>query len=226
MIRGLMIAALALAFVGASEAQKPKFLPPPPAPEFDVLPQPPEATATLQTSMGDIVIRLESRRAPQTVANFIRYVKAGYYNNIRIYRAKSDFLIQMGDTIADGGRRNPLFQSIKLETDNGLKHGLGTVSLAHADGRPNSGDSTFYIDLGPNVALNPKPGAKPNTTGYAVFGKVISGLDVAQKIAAVKKKPKSAAGQEFPGEEPASVILIKKTIVTEGAPIAPPPKPR
>jgi cyclophilin family peptidyl-prolyl cis-trans isomerase len=212
MIRRTILAA-ALAFAANADAQQRKFPPPPPPPP-ERIPTPPEATATLETSMGNIVIRLESKKAPRTVDNFMRYVKAGYYNNIRIYRARSDFLMQMGDVIADGGVRAALFPPIKLETDNGLKHGIGTVSLAHADGRPNSGDSTWYIDLGPNTALNAKPGAKPNTTGYAVFGRVISGLEVAQKIAAQKKKPKSVA-QEFPGEEPATPIILKRVTLTE-----------
>lgn len=210
LIRGLSVAFVALISVAAAQTRP---LPPPPPPQ--PAPTPPEATVTLQTNMGDIVIRLESKKAPWTVANFIRYVKADYYNNIRIYRVQPNFLIQMGDVQADGGVRTPLFNPVRLETANGLTHGRGTVSLARADGRPNSGDATFYIDLGPNSSLNAKPGAKPNTTGYAVFGRVIKGLEVADKIAAVPRKPKSAGG-EFPGQEPATPVVIKRVVLVEG----------
>jgi peptidyl-prolyl cis-trans isomerase A (cyclophilin A) len=210
LIRSLSIAFAAFAAVSIAAAQP---LPPPPPPQ--PAPTPPEATVTLQTTMGDIVIRLESKKAPWTVANFIRYVKAGYFDNIRIYRVMPAFLIQMGDVQADGGVRTPLFNPVRLETATGLVHGRGMVALAHADGRPNSGDTTFYIDLGPNASLNPKPGAKPNTTGYAVFGRVIKGIEVADKIAAVPRKPKSAGG-EFPGQEPVTPVVIKKVVLVEG----------
>ena len=213
-MKRIAFALLAVAFAFNAEAQtQRKFLPPPPPPP-EVIPSPPEATATLQTSMGDLVFRLESKKAPRTVDNFITYARAGYYDNMRIYRVAPGFLIQTGDTTAEGGIKSPLKRPIKLETDNGLRHARGTVSLAHADSGPNTGANTFYVDLGPNASLNPKPGAAPNTTGYAVFGRVIKGLEVADAIAAVKRKPKSAGGA-FPGEEPVTPVILKKVIITE-----------
>ncbi|MGE3303350.1 MAG: peptidylprolyl isomerase [Hyphomonadaceae bacterium] len=210
-----LAAAFGLA-LAASAAAQPFKMPPPPSAESmgSVFTPPPEAKVTLQTTAGDIVIQLESKKAPRTVANFLRYAKAGYYDNIRIYRADPGFLIQMGDVLADGANRFPLYRPIRLETDNGLRHVRGSLALAHADSDPNSGDSTFYINLAANPSLDPKPGAKPNTTGYAVFGRVIAGMAVADKIAAAPRRPKSAGGS-FPGQEPVKPVVVKKTIVVE-----------
>lgn len=224
--RALLIAAVVL-FAANAEAQAPARFKPPPPPPAEPVPSPPEATATIETELGNIVIRLESKKAPRSVDNFIKYVKGGFFDNMQIYRVRPDFLIQMGDVVADGGVRSPAFPPVKLETDNGLRHGLGTVSLAHADGRPNSGANTWYIDLGPNVTLNPKPGAPPNTTGYAVFARVISGLEVAQAIAARPRKPKGAtSAQGFPGEEPVKPVIVKRvTLKIAGPAAAAAPKP-
>lgn len=232
MIRRALLIAAVMLFAANADAQAPsRFKPPPPPPE-EPLPSPPEATATIETELGNIVIRLESRRAPRTVAHFIKYVKGGWYDNMQIYRVRPDFLIQMGDVVADGGVRTPAFPPVKLETDNGLRHGIGTVSLAHADGRPNTGANTFYIDLGPNESLNPKPGAPPNTTGYAVFGRVIAGLELAHAIAARPLRPRTAAAvQGFAGEEPVKPVIVKRVTLKEmpaakpAAPKPPAPKP-
>ena len=173
-------------------------------------------TATLHTTAGDIVIELNTAKAPITANNFIRYAKIGYYDNIIIYRAVPGFLIQMGDETADGRLKSALFRPIQLETATGLRHGRGTVSLTHGDSaNPNSGDSTFYIDLGPNPQLNPSPHAKPNTTGDAVFGRVIKGMDVVDKIAAAPRKPKKEGG-DFPGQEPKTPVVVEKVVVSGG----------
>ena len=175
-------------------------------------------TATMYTTYGKIVIELDPEHAPKAVANFIRYVKVGYYNNIRIYRIEPDFLIQMGDLTDKDVIRTPPYKVIPAETATSMKHARGTVGLAHKAVDMNSGDSTFYIDLADNKHLNAKPGAPPNTTGDTVFGHVIEGMDVVDKIAHAPRL-KKAADQWFPGATPKTPIIVKRVVMTGEAPV-------
>ncbi|MDP3493250.1 MAG: peptidylprolyl isomerase, partial [Hyphomonadaceae bacterium] len=174
MKRLLLLASLALALTGAALAQEPT------APET---PPPAGPQITLQTTMGDIVITLDTIGAPKTAAQFLGLVETGHYNGASFYRIEPGFLIQLGDLDAKYEYRAPKLPPVKLETETN-KHSYGAVGLAHADD-PDSGQSTFYIDLAENASLNATPGAPPNTTGYAAFGHVTAGMDVALAIAAV-----------------------------------------
>ena len=165
---------------------------------------------TLQTSMGDIVVTLDTAGAPKAAAQFLGLVKSGHYDGAVFYRVEPGFLIQLGDLDAKLEYRAPKLPPVQLETENN-RHARGAVALAHADD-PNSGQSTFYIDLAPNPHLNATPGAPPNTTGYAVFGHVTAGMNVAEAIAAVELAPE---GGPFPGKLPKTPVLVNKAVVTK-----------
>jgi cyclophilin family peptidyl-prolyl cis-trans isomerase len=165
---------------------------------------------TLQTSMGDIVITLDTVGAPKTSAQFLGLVKSGHYNGAAFYRIEPGFLIQLGDLDAKGDYRAPKLPPVPLETETN-KHARGAVGLAHAED-PNSGQSTFYIDLAENASLNATPGAPPNTTGYAAFGHVTSGMEVADAIAGVELAPE---GGPFPGKLPKVPVVVRKAMVTK-----------
>jgi peptidyl-prolyl cis-trans isomerase B (cyclophilin B) len=160
--------------------------------------------------MGDIVITLDMVGAPRTSENFLRNVKTGHFNGAAFYRIEPGFLIQLGDLNAAGKYRQPKFPPIALETATN-RHAKYSVGLAHGDD-PNSGQSTFYIDLAENAGLNAKPGAPPNTTGFAAFGHVTAGFDVVERIAAVERAPK---GGPFPGKLPKVPVVVKTAVVTK-----------
>ena len=169
--------------------------------------------AQIVTSLGTITIALDRANAPATVANFIHYVKAGHYDNILFYRVVPHFVIQAGDIDAKG-RALPEYAPIPLESANGLKNVRGSIAMARQD-KPDSAGSDFFINLANNRPLNPKPGDAPNTTGYAVFGKVIDGMDVVDAIAAV---PIGGGAGPFPEASPKTPVLIEKVTVSEPAP--------
>ena len=138
-------------------------------------------TVVIATSMGDITLQLDQAHAPLTVANFLRYAKEGHFDGTVIYRVVPGFVIQAGSWTADVKYR-PVHDGVPLET--GLHHKRGAIAMARGD-TTDSGTAEFFIDLAENGALNADPAAPPNTTGYAVFGEVVSGMDVIDKIAAV-----------------------------------------
>ena len=165
---------------------------------------------TLQTTLGDIVIRLDPVGAPKTAAHFLGLVEAGYFNNIIFYRIEPGFVIQLGDLDANLQYREPPLPAVPLETETN-KHSRGAVAMAHGDD-PNDGRATFYIDMADNESLNATPGAAPNTTGYAVFGHVTSGMEVAEAIEKVELPPE---GGPFPGKLPKVPVIVNKSIVTK-----------
>tara|TARA_B100001059_G_scaffold226641_1_gene255392 strand:- start:107702 stop:108259 length:558 start_codon:yes stop_codon:yes gene_type:complete len=141
----------------------------------------------LETSAGNIVLELDRSRAPITVNNFLNYVKANAYNNTVFHRLIADFVVQ-------GGGYNRQFAEIEQgktifnESGNGLKNQYGTIAMARlAD--PHSASSQFYINLADNDSLD--PGSR---WGYAVFGRVISGFDVLDKINALPTETSEKLG--------------------------------
>ncbi len=204
MNRLFALASLLVAATGLASAQEL-----PPAAPLPDTPQWVGPEVTLQTTIGDIVITLDTVGAPKTSAQFLGLVKSGHYDGAAFYRIEPGFLIQMGDLGAKGEYRAPKLPPVELETATN-KHSLGAVGLAHADD-PNSGQSTFYIDLAENSGLGATPGAAPNTTGYAAFGHVTSGMDVAEAIAGVELAPE---GGPFPGKLPKVPVVVNKAVVT------------
>lgn len=135
----------------------------------------------LETTMGDIVIELDEDKAPVTVANFLKYVEDSFYDGTIFHRVINKFMIQGGGLTADM-QKKPTHSPIVNEASNGLKNNRGTIAMARMP-NPNSATSQFYINQADNNPLNFIEGRNP---GYAVFGKVIEGLDVVDKIANVK----------------------------------------
>ena len=173
--------------------------------------------ARLDTSMGTIVIALDAEKAPATVANFVRYAKEGHYDGTLFYRVVAGFVLQAGSYGADHQWR-PMHKAIALETAAGLHNVRGAVAMAREDA-PASATAEFFIDLADvnATALDPKPAAPPNTTGYAVFGQVVEGMDVVDAIAATQV---GGGKGPFPAHEPVTPVVIKKvTIVTVPDPV-------
>jgi len=135
------------------------------------------------TSMGDFVVQLDPARAPKTVANFLDYVKSGFYKGTIFHRVIPGFMVQGGGFTADM-QQKPTRPPIPLESQNGLRNLRGTIAMARtAD--PNSATSQFFINVVDNPSLDYP---QPDGHGYAVFGKVVSGMDVIDKIVAVPTK--------------------------------------
>lgn len=135
----------------------------------------------LDTSMGPIVLELDAAKAPKSVANFVDYVKAGHYNGTVFHRVIDGFMIQGGGMDA-AMKEKPTRAPIPLESRNGLVNERGTVAMARTMD-PNSATSQFFINLKDNSFLDQANSRDGN--GYAVFGKVVSGMDVVDKIKAV-----------------------------------------
>lgn len=134
----------------------------------------------METSLGNVKIELYPQKAPVTVKNFLDYVKSGFYSGTIFHRVINGFMIQGGGFTADL-KQKPTKAPIKNEADNGLKNDRGTIAMART-GDPNSASSQFFINVVNNDNLN-RP--KPDGFGYTVFGKVIEGMDVVDKIKAV-----------------------------------------
>jgi len=134
----------------------------------------------LATSMGDIVVQLDPAKAPKTVENFLQYVKDKHYDGTVFHRVINGFMIQGGGFTADM-QQKPTRAPIPLEAANGLKNDTYTIAMART-GDPNSATAQFFINVKNNDMLN---APSPDGHGYAVFGKVVSGTDVVDKIKAV-----------------------------------------
>jgi peptidyl-prolyl cis-trans isomerase A (cyclophilin A) len=159
----------------------------------------------ISTAMGDITLQLDSVRAPRSVANILRYVKEKHFDNTSFYRVAKGFVIQMGSWDADGKGRSIHAGPVPLEANNGLYNLRGTVALARADA-PDSATAEFFINLADNTPLDHKADDAGNTTGYAVFGQVESGMDVANAISQV---PTGGKGP-MPDQAPVTPIIVKK----------------
>ena len=134
----------------------------------------------LATSAGDIVVELDAAKAPKTVENFLQYVKDKHYDGTVFHRVIDGFMIQGGGFTADL-QQKPTRAPIPLEASNGLKNDKYTIAMART-GNPNSATSQFFINVKNNDSLN---APNPDGYGYTVFGKVVAGTDVVDKIRAV-----------------------------------------
>jgi peptidyl-prolyl cis-trans isomerase A (cyclophilin A) len=140
----------------------------------------------LATSMGDIVLELTPDKAPKTVANFIQYVNDKHYDGTVFHRVIDGFMIQGGGFTADM-RQKPTRAPVPLEASNGLKNAKYTIAMART-GDPNSATSQFFINVKDNAMLD---APNPDGHGYTVFGKVVAGSEVVDKIRAVQTGNKS-----------------------------------
>lgn len=140
---------------------------------------------TMKTALGTMVLELENKKAPLTTANFLRYVDAKAYDGANFFRAaRADWAPTEGTIVAQPAAKVRPFAPIRHEstTQTGLKHLHGTISLGRF--APGTATNTFFICLGDQPFLDAQPGEPGDNLGYAAFGKVISGLPVAQKILA------------------------------------------
>lgn len=152
----------------------------------------------LATSMGDIVLELNPDKAPKTVENFLQYVKDKHYDGTIFHRVIDGFMIQ-GGGFNEQMSQKPVRSPIPLESSNGLKNDRGTIAMARTN-VPNSATAQFFINVVNNNNLN---APLPDGHGYAVFGRVISGMDTVDKIRLV------ATGNRGPhGNVPQTPILI------------------
>jgi peptidyl-prolyl cis-trans isomerase A (cyclophilin A) len=135
-------------------------------------------TVCMLTSSGEIVVELYDTYAPQTVANFYKYVSAGFYSNTLIHRVDRDFVIQGGGYTSGMVAKTPLYAPIKLESNNGLSNLRGTLAMARRSD-PDSATSQFFFNVNDNTSLDYQSATNP---GYAVFGRIISGLPVMDAI--------------------------------------------
>lgn len=152
------------------------------------------------TSLGSFTIELDPARAPLTVASFLRYVDDSFYDGTLFHRVVADFVVQGGGLNQDYSTRKAR-APIANESGNGLMNLRGTVGLART-AEPHSGDAQFYVNITDNPDLNPLP----SRWGYAVFGRVVEGMDVVDRIAL---SPTGAAGP-LTSAAPLRPVLIEK----------------
>jgi len=157
----------------------------------------------LTTSMGDIIIELNEEAAPVTVKNFLRYTEEGFYDGIIFHRVIPNFMIQGGGFDANMIQK-PTHKAIINEANNGLKNDRGTAAMARTN-NPDSATCQFFINHKDNAFLNYGGSSNP---GYAVFGKVVEGMEVVDKIASVKTTDKGAYA-----DVPVEAIVIKSAKV-------------
>ncbi len=198
-----ILAALALGCAAASAADAPR--------------------VRVSTTLGSFVIELNPERAPLTVEDFLTYVKEGHYTNTLFHRVIANFMIQGGGVTPEYALK-PTHAKVPNESGNGLQNLRGTVGLARA-AAPHSGDSQFFVNVGNNADLDPLP----TRWGYAVFGKVVEGMDVVDRISV---QPTGAVST-LKSDAPLTPVVIKSveliggdpTPVTLPAIAAPPPGP-
>ncbi len=158
----------------------------------------------LKTSLGDMTIELYPDKAPKSVENFLAYVKSGFYDGTLFHRVIDNFMVQGGGFTRDL-KQKPTRAAIPIESKNGLSNLRGTVAMARtAD--PNSATAQFFINVVDNPRLDYASDASP---GYTVFGKVVSGLDVVDKMKAVPTGPQGP----FRSDVPTTPIVIEKATV-------------
>lgn len=162
----------------------------------------------LETSMGDIVLELNEEKAPKTVANFLSYVESGHYDGTIFHRVIEGFMVQGGGFAPDMSQKS-CQEAVDNEADNGLKNDEGTVAMARTND-PHSATAQFFINVADNGFLNHTTPSGQGW-GYAVFGKVVEGMDVVNKIKQVPTGTRSHF-QDVPNDD---VVMEKVTVVNE-----------
>jgi len=167
------------------------------------------------TNLGPFVIEVFNDRAPITSANFLRYVREGFYSNTLFHRVVANFVIQGGGHDATTQQLKPTHDNVFNEAGNGLQNKRGTVGMARG-GAPHSGNAQFYVNLVDNPDLDPVP----TRWGYAVFGRIVQGMDVIDRIG---ETPTGAAGP-FKSDSPLKPVIIEKMeIISPQQTASPPP---
>jgi peptidyl-prolyl cis-trans isomerase A (cyclophilin A) len=174
-------------------------------------PAPPSArpVVALETSLGTIKVALDRDKAPVTVENFLQYVRSGHYDGTIFHRVIPNFMVQGGGFDA-GMKQKPTKPPIKNEASNGLKNRRGTVAMARTND-PDSATSQFFINVKDNTMLD----YGMRNAGYAVFGEVVEGMDIVDRIVAVPTTTRAPHA-----DVPRMPVLIKSAKEVGGAPAA------
>ncbi len=167
---------------------------------------PTKPRVALETSKGVIVVELEREKAPKTVANFLSYVRSGFYAGTVFHRVIPNFMIQGGGMTAEFTRK-ATGGPVPNEATNGLKNLRGTLAMART-AEVDSATSQFFINLRDNPHLD-HHGSTPRDFGYCVFGRVVEGMEVVDAIAAIPTGPRGP----FPADVPVETVTILKAVV-------------
>ena len=194
--RFLLSLVLACGFAGGAVATTP----PTPTPTGATT-----VTVHMQTNKGLIVLELDAAKAPETVANFLEYARAGFYDGTIFHRVIPNFMIQGGGFVPGMNQKETRAQ-IKNEADNGLKNAVGTIAMARTP-NPHSATAQFFINVKDNGFLN-YSAPTPQGWGYCVFGKVVEGMDVVDQIKGVKTGTKG-----FHQDVPVEDVVIERAEV-------------
>ncbi|MCH8879500.1 MAG: peptidylprolyl isomerase [Planctomycetes bacterium] len=192
---------LAFSFAAGVLAQAPATKPTESAPQADAL----HPHYKIETTLGDIVLRLDAEKAPITVLNFHQYVTSGFYNGTIFHRVIDKFMIQGGAFTAEMDKKTDGLRSgIQNEWQNGLKNEAGTIAMARLNRQPNSATSQFFINVkvGGNTILD----QSRDGAGYAVFGRVIEGMDTVTAIKSVETHKHPETGMK---NVPVETVMIK-----------------
>lgn len=163
----------------------------------------------IKTNAGVITVELNAEKAPKSVENFLQYAKDGFYDGTIFHRVIGNFMIQGGGFTPDL-RQKPTRPSIPNEAKNGLSNKVGTIAMARTPD-PNSATAQFFINVEENRMLDFVSDERPETWGYAVFGKVTGGMDVVNKIKATPTGPKGP----FRSDVPTTDIVIEKVEIAQ-----------
>jgi cyclophilin family peptidyl-prolyl cis-trans isomerase len=207
LVMGVVVCAprVAAARKKPSASRQPRTAAPPPwrAPSAPLQARGARPIVELVTNLGSIRLELYPGRAPETVENFLGYVRAGHYDGTIFHRVIDNFMIQGGGYTANH-KKKPTHPPIKNEADNQLKNTRGTIAMARP-AAPHSATAQFFINVKDNAFLDHR-NRTPRGWGYCVFGRVIRGMDVVDRI----KKLRTGPGGTFPRDVPLQAVVIKR----------------
>ena len=161
-----------------------------------------------ETTLGAFTVEVDPVRAPLTAASFLQYVRDQHYDGTIFHRVIGNFVVQGGGYLPDGAEK-PVRGGVPNESGNGLSNRRGTVALART-GDPHSGTSQFYVNVTDNIALDPSP----TRWGYAVFGRVVEGMDVVERIASVATGSSGSFQEDAPLQP---VVITTARVIGEAA---------
>jgi cyclophilin family peptidyl-prolyl cis-trans isomerase len=184
-------------------------------PHGEALAEEPNPQVKVTTNVGEFVIEVRQDRSPLTAANFLRYVREGFYSGTLIHRVVANFVIQGGGHDATSYALKAPHENVFNESGNGLQNKRGAVGMARGD-TPHSGNAQFYVNLVDNPDLDPVA----TRWGYTVFGRIVQGMDVIDHIG---EAPTGAVGP-FKSDAPLKPIIIEKAEIVAAGATRPPPE--
>jgi cyclophilin family peptidyl-prolyl cis-trans isomerase len=180
--------------------------PAPDAPAAAADQAPKHTRVRIVTNLGTLLVELEDERAPLTVANFLQYVREGHYNGTTFHHVAVNFVVQGGGFTPDF-KKKPAREPVFNESGNGFKNTRGTIGMARGDKNPHSAQAQFFFNIADNPDLDPLP----TRWGYAVFGHIVQGLDVLDRIGSVA----TGAGGDFKEDVPVKPVIMEKIEIVQ-----------